>query len=66
MWNRKRTASAAPFNGLVLASDIPIELIDILDSIDAEYILLDGYERVTQSSVGISTFNIIREYTLLN
>jgi len=66
MWKRKRTAGGAPFNGLVLSSDIPVELIDILDSIDAEYILLDGNERVTQSSVGISTFNIVREYTLLN
>lgn len=45
---------------------IPIELVDLMDSIDAEYILLDSSEHVIQNSLGISTFNIIRERTLLN
>ena len=66
IWNRKSASTTAPFTGLFLAADIPAELIDILDSIDAEYILLDGYERVTQTSVGITTFNIVRERSLLN
>mgnify|MGYP000140203330 CR=1 FL=1 len=48
------------------AAKIPVELIDILDSIDAEYILLDGSERAIETSVGISTFNIIRDRSLLN
>lgn len=37
-----------------------------MDSIDAEYILLDRSEHVIQSSTGIATFNIVREQTLLN
>lgn len=66
MWNRKRNPEAGPFSALLEAHPIPAELLDILDSIDAEYIVLDQSERVIQSSVGISTFNITRETSLLN
>ena len=66
IWNRKRQLAASPFNETVETTGIPDELIDIMDSIDAEYILMDGSEHVVQSSLGISTFNIVRETTLLN
>ncbi|MEI8223278.1 MAG: histidine kinase, partial [Actinomycetes bacterium] len=66
IWNRRRQTSTGPFNELVDVTGIPDELIDMMDSIDAEYILLDSSERVIQSSLGISTFNIVRERTLLH
>ena len=66
IWNRRRQLEATSFSELVDGAGIPDELTDIMDSIDAEYILLDGAERVIQSSLGISTFNIVRERILLN
>jgi two-component system sensor histidine kinase SenX3 len=56
----------SPFNGLPASNSISSELIDLLDSIDAEYILLDASERILETSLGISTFGITRERSLLN
>ena len=69
MWNRrgrKEPGSLGSLNYIAGKSAIPSELIDMMDSIDAEYILLDASERVIQTSVGIPTFNIVRDTTLLN
>ena len=65
-WNRKRATNQAPYSETAGTSQVPIELLDALDSIDAEYILIDGSERVIQFSSGISTFSIIREQSLFN
>ena len=66
IWNRRRSGDAGPFNELVKQAPIPPELIDILDSIDAEYILLNSQERILETSVGITTFAITRDQSLLN
>jgi two-component system sensor histidine kinase SenX3 len=66
IWNRRQSRDLAPFGDLSIAEPIPSELIDVLNAIDAEYILLDAQERILETSSGISTFGITRDLTLLN
>ena len=42
------------------------ELLDLLQSVDAETIVVAPGEMVIHASPGIATFNLVREFALLN
>ncbi len=66
IWNRRRSPGGDPFGGSTSLAKVPVELIDILDSVDAEHMLIDASEKVIESSDGISTFSIVRDQSLIN
>jgi len=51
---------------LVASTAMPSSLTDLLNSIDAEAIVLGSSDAIIYSTPGISTFNLTRDYFLIN
>ncbi len=60
-WIRKRDEESTALNLVV-----PQSLIDLLNSIDAESLLLDGSDHIQYATDGIATFNLTRDSFIFN
>lgn len=65
-WIKKKSSVIGGDTPAAGQISLPAELLDLLDSIDAETMVVAPGELVVHASNGISTFNISREKRLLN
>lgn len=63
---RKKSAGEDIASLLTPVAELPTEILDLLTTIDAEYILVTNGEQVIHTSAGIATFNLVRDQRLLN
>jgi two-component system sensor histidine kinase SenX3 len=65
-WLRKKSAGGEVVSLISPVAKLPTEILDLLTTIDAEYILVTTGEQVVHTSAGIATFNLVRDQRLLN